>query len=249
MFNSDCFQVSDLMRVCVMCNRYFWVRSDGDSYFLNVQSINKLQGTKVGERHRCCHVCAIFVSFVPWHSASQPSGDLHCFSEHLLFVLVIEFANWNSSKKTFLLNFITCSFTAFPLFHSNSDLCYEKNECIKVHVYQSQAVFCVLNKRMFICVCIYICKRSWLQWKYCAEIVCRYWERLAKATVNTAPNKIWTQNMPNTKNECCLRGHNVRGISSVIFCKFPVYKTLLHIFSCILWVVFLYKIFCLAACR
>jgi len=108
-FNSDCFQVGDLMRVCVTCNRYFWVRSDSESCFLNVQSINKLQGTKIGERHRCCHVCAIFVSFVSWHSASQPS-----FSEHLLFVLVIEFANWNSTKKNCLLNFITCSFTAFP---------------------------------------------------------------------------------------------------------------------------------------
>lgn len=36
--------------------------------------------------------------------------------------------------------------------------------------------------------------------------------------------------MPNTKNECCLRGHNVRGISGVIFFKFPVLQDFITYF-------------------
>ena len=155
------------MRVCVMCKRYVSVKSDSESYFLNVQSINKLQGTKIGERHRCCHVSAIFVPFVPWHSTSLPSGYLLCVSEHLLFVLLIEFANWNSTNSNFLLNFIPCSFTAFPLFHTNSDLCYKKNISAQRYTFISH--------------------KPWLQLKYCADIVWMYWERLAKASVNPQP--------------------------------------------------------------
>ena len=66
------------------------------------------------------------------------------------------------------------------------------------------------------------------------DILCRHClqvlRKISESLDQYIPDRICTRNVPNTKNECCLRIHNVRGISSLISSKFPVLQGVIPYF-------------------